>query len=264
MHKSAMKCNETVSKWCKNKHGVSKIIDTLETYHFSSGVKFSPRVKLMMDQSRAELRALTEALSAADTAAAGSPLLAAVDLPLADSPVVAGVVAMSCAQPISEGPSPSSSVAEPSPMQRVNEATISAIATVAAGSPSPAVVALPLAYFATAAGDAATTYARPIVVGSSPASATSDLGLAAETIPASQEAVTGEWGSPGTISVGVTVKSPATAVTPFRIPQGSAGNFYRERRRLLILSSLRRQPTNFLQAREILGAEVWQSRPLAL
>jgi hypothetical protein len=27
MHKSAMKCNETSGKWCKNKHGASKIID---------------------------------------------------------------------------------------------------------------------------------------------------------------------------------------------------------------------------------------------
>jgi hypothetical protein len=32
MHKSATKCNETIAKWCKNKHGASKIIDTLETY----------------------------------------------------------------------------------------------------------------------------------------------------------------------------------------------------------------------------------------
>jgi hypothetical protein len=32
MHKRAMKCNETLGKWCKNKHGASKIIDTLETY----------------------------------------------------------------------------------------------------------------------------------------------------------------------------------------------------------------------------------------
>jgi hypothetical protein len=32
MHKSATKCNETVGKWCKNKHGALKIIDTLETY----------------------------------------------------------------------------------------------------------------------------------------------------------------------------------------------------------------------------------------
>jgi hypothetical protein len=33
MHKSATKCNETLSKWCKNKHGASKIMDTLEMYH---------------------------------------------------------------------------------------------------------------------------------------------------------------------------------------------------------------------------------------
>jgi hypothetical protein len=32
MHKSATKCNETLGKWCKNKHGASKILDTLETY----------------------------------------------------------------------------------------------------------------------------------------------------------------------------------------------------------------------------------------
>jgi hypothetical protein len=34
MHKSATKCNETLDKWCKNKHGASKIIDTLETYQW--------------------------------------------------------------------------------------------------------------------------------------------------------------------------------------------------------------------------------------
>jgi hypothetical protein len=32
MHKNATKCNETLSKWCKNKHGASKIMDTLKTY----------------------------------------------------------------------------------------------------------------------------------------------------------------------------------------------------------------------------------------
>jgi hypothetical protein len=32
MHKSATKCNKTVGKWYKNKHGALKIIDTLETY----------------------------------------------------------------------------------------------------------------------------------------------------------------------------------------------------------------------------------------
>jgi hypothetical protein len=29
MHKNATKCYKTQSKWCKNKHGASKIIDTL-------------------------------------------------------------------------------------------------------------------------------------------------------------------------------------------------------------------------------------------
>jgi hypothetical protein len=33
MHKNTTKCNETLSKWYKNKHGASKIMDTLETYH---------------------------------------------------------------------------------------------------------------------------------------------------------------------------------------------------------------------------------------
>jgi hypothetical protein len=39
MHKSVTKCNETLGKWCKNKHGASKIIDTLETYHLTGSRK---------------------------------------------------------------------------------------------------------------------------------------------------------------------------------------------------------------------------------
>jgi hypothetical protein len=35
MHKNATKCNKTLSKWCKNKHGASKIMDTLEMYQSS-------------------------------------------------------------------------------------------------------------------------------------------------------------------------------------------------------------------------------------
>jgi hypothetical protein len=35
MHKNATKCNKTLNKWCINKHGASKIIDTFETYHSS-------------------------------------------------------------------------------------------------------------------------------------------------------------------------------------------------------------------------------------
>jgi hypothetical protein len=33
MLKNTTKCNKTQSKWCINKHGASKIIDTFETYH---------------------------------------------------------------------------------------------------------------------------------------------------------------------------------------------------------------------------------------
>jgi hypothetical protein len=36
MHKNATKCNKILSKWCKNKHGASKIIDTFETYQVLS------------------------------------------------------------------------------------------------------------------------------------------------------------------------------------------------------------------------------------
>jgi hypothetical protein len=54
MHKSATKCNETVGKWCKNKHGASKIIDTLETY------------QLQGEDLREKQARLQELLNAAD------------------------------------------------------------------------------------------------------------------------------------------------------------------------------------------------------
>jgi hypothetical protein len=40
MHKNATKCNKTLNKWCKNKHRASKIMDTLETYHWNTHVTF--------------------------------------------------------------------------------------------------------------------------------------------------------------------------------------------------------------------------------
>jgi hypothetical protein len=43
MHKSATKCNETIGKWCKNKHGASKIIDTLETYQAAGSRQLEAR-----------------------------------------------------------------------------------------------------------------------------------------------------------------------------------------------------------------------------
>jgi hypothetical protein len=44
MHKNAMKCNETLNKWCKNKHGASKFMDTLQMYH-SPNPKSSPPIR---------------------------------------------------------------------------------------------------------------------------------------------------------------------------------------------------------------------------
>jgi hypothetical protein len=35
MHKSATKCNETLGKWCKNKHGASKIITVKGSFELS-------------------------------------------------------------------------------------------------------------------------------------------------------------------------------------------------------------------------------------
>jgi hypothetical protein len=42
MHKNATKCNETLNKWCKNKHGASKIVDTFETYQGEATTFASP------------------------------------------------------------------------------------------------------------------------------------------------------------------------------------------------------------------------------
>jgi hypothetical protein len=47
MRKNATKCNETLSKWCKNKHGASKIIDTLETYQYGKTLeKLDEQIRL--------------------------------------------------------------------------------------------------------------------------------------------------------------------------------------------------------------------------
>jgi hypothetical protein len=44
-----MKCNETQGKWCKNKHGASKIIDTFETYQYPRMARSGIRGSYMLD-----------------------------------------------------------------------------------------------------------------------------------------------------------------------------------------------------------------------
>jgi hypothetical protein len=52
MHKNATKCNKTQSKWCINTHGASKIIDTFETYHSSTGaLRLPTRTGVPVDAS---------------------------------------------------------------------------------------------------------------------------------------------------------------------------------------------------------------------
>jgi hypothetical protein len=43
MHKNATKCNKIQSKWCINKHGALKIIDTFAMYQGHKAIMFDVR-----------------------------------------------------------------------------------------------------------------------------------------------------------------------------------------------------------------------------
>jgi hypothetical protein len=58
MHIKSTMCNKTLSKWCKNKHGASKIIDTFETYQCPKAGIFPQRGTFTI---QAALPALSEA-----------------------------------------------------------------------------------------------------------------------------------------------------------------------------------------------------------
>jgi hypothetical protein len=49
-----MKCNKTLGKWCKNKHGASKIMDTLETYQYP-GFNLPQTMRGMMSNLEMEM-----------------------------------------------------------------------------------------------------------------------------------------------------------------------------------------------------------------
>jgi hypothetical protein len=57
MYKNATKCNETIGKWCKNKHGASKIIDTFETYQQAGNRKHSSGSSAVVSAAAAAARA---------------------------------------------------------------------------------------------------------------------------------------------------------------------------------------------------------------
>jgi hypothetical protein len=57
MHKNATKCNETLSKWCENKDGASKIIDTFETYHWGPTIYYKNENKRKL---KAKIKTLQE------------------------------------------------------------------------------------------------------------------------------------------------------------------------------------------------------------
>jgi hypothetical protein len=59
MHKNTTKCNKTQRKWCINKHGASKIIDTLETYQ---GVTLCAGAELDVKCVDARIRVVLEEL----------------------------------------------------------------------------------------------------------------------------------------------------------------------------------------------------------
>jgi hypothetical protein len=75
-----MKCNETLSKWCKNKHGASKIIDTFWTYQLCTWSPNELAHLLSVIRSIHQLQPLTTPFHACMT-------LLVVGLPLLPSPL---------------------------------------------------------------------------------------------------------------------------------------------------------------------------------
>jgi hypothetical protein len=61
MHKNATKCNKTQRKWCINKHGASKIIDTFEMYQ--GGAPY-PLPKPTLGRQPSEERAVARVVGA--------------------------------------------------------------------------------------------------------------------------------------------------------------------------------------------------------
>jgi hypothetical protein len=98
MHKSATKCNETIGKWCKNKHEASKIIDTFETYHsphgrtrselkafFEKAKKFAPTIVSIISPSAAYVASFMPTSSTPAMADSTPPSTAGADFAMPSS-----------------------------------------------------------------------------------------------------------------------------------------------------------------------------------
>jgi hypothetical protein len=62
MHKNARSVNKTESKWCINKHGASKIIDTFETYHEETNLVLNWEKCHFMEELFLDIKFLKEVL----------------------------------------------------------------------------------------------------------------------------------------------------------------------------------------------------------
>jgi hypothetical protein len=156
---------------------------------FSSGVRFSPRVKKMMEQARAELRALVDAFSGDSFMGAEPPMLDAVPPPAAAATAVLPPANAAAATEIAASASVCASPASPGLAE----------VTAAARTPPPTV-------FPVAAETTAPACTRP------PGLAV--VAAAVRTTPPADFPATAE--ATGTA---------ATTASTFRVPQGSMGEF---------------------------------------
>jgi hypothetical protein len=166
---------------------------------FSSGVRFSPRVKKMMEQARAELRALADAFSGASSTGAESPTLDAIPPPAAAAEAEAASTAML-------PPADVAAVTETAASASIRASSaLPRLADVAAAARTP-----PSAIFPAAAETIAPACARP------PRLAV--VAAAARTPPPADFPAVAE----ATVA---TANAPDTATNTFCVPQDSAGEF---------------------------------------
>jgi hypothetical protein len=206
---------------------------------FSSGVNFSPRVKLMMEQSKKEIAIFINSLSPAAATVENQLNIAAA--PEAVACVDPGMLAAAAdsLSPVAAtaGPMPTTVTSPPASPPPVNNAraVFPCQVQLAEGQGAPS--------FTAGAGDAAS----PIAV---EAAARRDAGAvfsAASSHPSSHA---------GSVLVGPKAEGPSfTSPTKasFRASSESRERFYMDRRRMLLLSSLQRRPLPFLLLRETSG-----------